>query len=172
MERSVRRTESPEMTGHVAARAPNLRWGGRTPRGSDPGSWCVSKNRQQMLIYVCLQTEAIIESVGTTHLLLVNTHPIMRWLTASYVTHTFSGNWEWKGSATTELEVLRAAESCRTELQALSPFLLCVCLLRSSWVTCLSVLSLSVWLYESCQLRLLHKLDLVKFHSALRLLLL
>lgn len=79
--------------------ASNLCWEGQTPCGSDCGSWYVSKNRQpashpfllflilcssqQTLISVCLQKEAIIESEGRAHLLLINPHQIIRWLTAS-----------------------------------------------------------------------------------------
>lgn len=97
----------------------------RQPGGLDCGSWYVSKNRQpplllrllcsseQMLITVCFQKEAIIESEEKTHLLLINPHQIIRWLTASeydsHVGHKRRVKRFLNDKKKTKLKVLRVA---------------------------------------------------------------
>lgn len=130
--------------------ASNLRWG-QTAWGLNCGSWYVSKNRQprprslplppptNLPLFLIAdadycQSKAIIESEEKTHLLLINPHQIIRWLTAtecdSHVGRKRRVKRFVNDKEKTKLKVLREAESCSQDRvsgtrhhRLLSPFI-------------------------------------------------
>lgn len=130
-----------------------------------------------MLITVCFQKEAIIESAEKTHLPLINTHKIMWWLTAcSWVTCLMEMKSQRVPSRRPNLYF--PFNPIRTEFQNQSGILTTA---QLSWAckhtdcfqpvlarAITSFFLLSGWLSPSVlhRLGLLHKVDLVKFHSA------
>lgn len=131
-----------------------------------------------MLITVCFWTEAIIESAEKAHLPLINTHKIMWRLTALWVTCLMEMKSERVPGSRPHLYF--PFNPIRTEFQNQSRILTtaqlsCACKPTDCFppVLARAIASffpppLSGWLSPSVLHRpgLLHKVDLVKFHSA------
>lgn len=149
--------------------APNLCWGGQTPRGSDCGS-CVSKNRQPPSpppLFFTADADLCLSSEGSNYWVRgkdappfnkpTSNHPMTDglgvWLTCWTEVKRFNDDKE-----KTELEVLTEAETCSQDRASgtrhpplSSPF---ISLLINSisllhWSTVTWLQSLSVWLYDS-----------------------
>lgn len=144
----------------------NLCSGGPAPWGLNCCSWSVSKNNpfsssssQQMLIFVCLQKEAITESEARTHLLLINPHQITPWLTAAKRDSCVGRKWSEK----VDRELYWMSQ--RGQVMVSPGLLLHFLSPNAALLLLFHCVSSVLW-----QRSFLHKLDLVKFHSTCALL--